>query len=120
MKNAVNWFDIPVVDVERAVKFYGNIFEAELTPMDMGQMIMAVLPYQDGVGGALTKSEMHVPSTEGSVLYLNSGEDLSIVLDRVDSAGGQVVMPKTDIGENGFIAFFVDTEGNKVGLHSMN
>ncbi|MCB9107641.1 MAG: VOC family protein [Anaerolineales bacterium] len=120
MKNVINWFEIPVVDVERAVKFYGTIFETDLTAAEMDGMTMAVFPYQDGVGGALVRSDMHKPATEGAVLYLNAGEDLNVVLNKVGPAGGQVVMPKTEIGKNGFIAFFTDTEGNQVGLHSMN
>ena len=119
MHNAINWFEIPVADIDRATAFYSTIFDTELNKLDTDE-IMSVFPYQDGVGGALVKSATHVPTTEGAVLYLNGGDDLSSVLNRVDSAGGQVAMPKTSIGEIGFIAFFVDTEGNKVGLHSMN
>jgi predicted enzyme related to lactoylglutathione lyase len=86
--------------------------------MDSGQM--AMLPSEQGaVGGALFKGDGYKPSQDGAVLYLNGGDDLSHVLNRVAGAGGQVIMPKTGIGENGFIAFFFDTEGNKVGLHSM-
>jgi predicted enzyme related to lactoylglutathione lyase len=66
----------------------------------------------------LVKSDDHKPSMEGVVLYLNGDPDLDNVLNKVEGAGGKVVMPKVSIGDNGFMAFFIDTEGNKMGLHS--
>ena len=80
---------------------------------------VAQLPSEEGVGGAVVQGEGYAPRAEGTLVYLNGGDDLSAVLGRVEAAGGQVVMPKTSIGENGFAAFFQDTEGNRVGLHSM-
>ena len=86
----------------------------------MSGFIMSMFPVRgEGIGGAIVKGEGYIPSHEGSVVYLNGGEDLSAVLDKVEGAGGKILRPKTGIGENGFIAFFNDTEGNKVGLHSM-
>ena len=79
---------------------------------------MAMFPQQEGVGGAIVHGEGYTPSQEGAVVYLNGGQDLGSILDKVTNAGGTVVMPKTGIGEHGFIAFFIDSEGNKVGLHS--
>jgi predicted enzyme related to lactoylglutathione lyase len=81
---------------------------------------MAMMLVEDGVGGGFVQGEGYTPSTEGSVVYLNAGEDLAVALAKVEGAGGQVLVPKTGIGENGFMAFFLDTEGNKVGLHSMS
>ena len=121
MASALNWFEIPVTDLDRAKAFYGEVLAGELTLQDMdGEGTMAILPYEDGVGGALVKSETwnYKPSQEGSIVYLNGGDDLSVPLGRVESAGGKVLVDKMGIGENGFIAFFQDTEGNKVGLHS--
>lgn len=122
MRNALNWFELPTTDIERAAKFYGQIFDAELQIDEMYPGFkMAVLPYepqQGGVGGAIVQGEGYAPSTTGVTLYLNGGDDLSVVLDRVEAAGGKKMTDKTDIGENGFMAFFMDTEGNKVGLHS--
>ena len=121
MANALNWFEIPVSNMDRALKFYNTILGAEMSAMEaMPGFKMAMFPSEDGVGGALLHGDGYVPSTEGAVVYLNGGENLSTVLDKVESAGGSVAVPKMDIGENGFIAFFMDTEGNKVGLHSMN
>jgi len=119
--NSLNWFEIPVSDISRAKKFYESIFNIELGNMEMDGMKIASFPYSGGSGkanGAIVQSENHVPSTDGSVVYLNANPNLSIVLDRIEKAGGTVAAPKMSIGENGHIAFMIDTEGNKVGLHS--
>lgn len=118
--NALNWFEIPVNDIDRAQKFYETIFEINMQPMDMMGMQMAMFPTESPKsGGALVKSPNHKPSTEGAVIYLNANPDLQLVLDRIGNAGGQITMPKTNIDpETGNMAFFIDTEGNMVGLHS--
>lgn len=123
MKNAINWFEIPVKDYERAKQFYAAVLAGEITDMHMDDMMYGVLPYSEeekGVGGAIIKSDFSVPSVAGCTVYLNGGEDLSVPLARVEAAGGKVVMPKTGIGEHGFMAQFFDTEGNKIAFHSMN
>lgn len=119
--NAINWFEISVTDVDRASNFYEKIFDVKLERMEMMGSIMAMFPFEGGngkVSGALVKSDDHKPSMEGVVLYLNGDPDLDNVLNKVEAAGGKVVMPKVSIGDNGFMAFFIDTEGNKLGLHS--
>lgn len=120
--NSINWFEISVTDITRATEFYESIFGIKLEPMDMQGMKMAMFPsdYGNGkVNGALVQSDMHKPSEDGAKLYLNGDPDLSAVLDKINASGGNVVMPKTDIGEGmGFMAFFIDTEGNSIGLHS--
>ena len=120
MKNALNWFEIPVQDMARAKLFYSAILDAELTdyPLPEGHK-MAMLPAEDGVGGALMQGANYTPSHDGALVYLNGGDDLKSVQDRITAAGGKVLQEKMDIGENGFIAVFQDSEGNKVGLHSM-
>jgi predicted enzyme related to lactoylglutathione lyase len=121
MTNALNWFEIPASDFGRAEKFYSTILATELIPMqDMEGYQMSMFPAEGGVGGGVIQGEGYVPSAEGTVVYLNAGDDLNIVLNRVEAAGGKVLMPKTSIGENGFMAYFLDSEGNKVGLHSMS
>lgn len=119
--NAINWFEIPVTDFERAKKFYETIFEIELIVVEMPGMQMAMFPSRTPlVSGALVKSENHFPSMTGSILYLNAGPDLQIVVDRIEETDAEVTMPKTLIDEqSGYMAFFSDTEGNLVGLHSM-
>ena len=121
MKNAINWFEIPVKNFNRAKKFYETILGAKMQPMEMGGMKSAFFPadLQNGIGGCITKAEGYVPSKTGALIYLNGGNDLAKPLSKVAKAGGKVVMPKTAIGQNGFMAHFTDTEGNKVALHSM-
>ncbi|MCF2446639.1 VOC family protein [Dyadobacter sp. CY345] len=118
--NALNWFEIPVNDIDRAQKFYETIFEINMQPVEMMGMQMAMFPTErPKSGGTLVKSPNHKPSTEGAVIYLNANPDLQLVLDRIESAGGQIAMPKTNINpKTGNMAFFTDTEGNMVGLHS--
>jgi hypothetical protein len=119
MRNALNWFEIPVTDMGRAMKFYGDVLDITFTPgPGMGNGEMAMFPDEGGVGGALLRSEGWTPGVTGSVIYLNCGNDLDAPLGRVEAAGGKVVWPKTDIGENGTFAFILDTEGNRIGLHS--
>ena len=119
MSNAINWFELPANNFERAVKFYSEVIGAELQPMDHPEMKMAFFPAKDnGVGGCVTHGNN--PQAEGALVYLNGGNDLADQLARVEQAGGEVVMPKTPIGENGFMAIFKDTEGNRVAFHSMN
>jgi len=119
-RNALNWFEIAVTDMDRARKFYGQVLDAELKAEDFNGVEMSILPYNNGVGGSLMKSKErgYKPSTEGSTVFLNGGEDLDTPLAKVEESGGQVLMPKTKIGPDGFIALFLDSEGNKVGFHS--
>jgi hypothetical protein len=119
MRDAVNWFEIPVTDIERATKFYGAIFDTTIETFRGEGFSSAMFAYDGGVGGGLVAGDGYVPSAEGSLVYLNANPDLSVVLNRVKGAGGQVVKPKTDIGENGYFAIFLDSEGNRVALHSM-
>lgn len=120
--NALNWFEIPVTDMQRAKKFYDKVFDVNIMLDNMMGMEMGFFPFEDGngkVSGALVKSDMHTPSMDGAVIYLNANPDIQKVVDRIESAGGKVVMPKTLINEQvGYMAFFTDTEGNKMGLHA--
>lgn len=120
MKNVLNWFELPVSDMERGKKFYSTIFDMTLDdyPVPDGHK-MAMFPSEGGVGGALVQGEGCVPTHDGALIYLSGGDDLQVVQDRIGAAGGKVLQEKMSIGENGFIAVFTDTEGNKVGLHSM-
>ena len=125
MKNAINWFEIPVNNYERAKKFYSEILEVEITDYHMPEKNMkyGMFPHDQenqGVGGGLVEMAEMKPSQDGSTVYLNGGDDLNVPLSKVEAAGGKVFMPKTNIDENGFIAQFIDTEGNRVALHSMN
>ena len=121
MKNAINWFEIPVTNFDRAKKFYEVILDAEMFAMEAMGMKSAFFPadLQTGIGGCIIVGQGYEPSQKGSLVYLNGGEDLGVVLARVEKAGGKILLPKTAIGQNGFMAHITDTEGNKVGLHSM-
>jgi uncharacterized protein len=120
--NALNWFEIPAADFARAKAFYSAIFDFEMPEMQMGPVMMGFLLHdrENGVGGAIVYGEGCVPGTTGTLVYLAAGKDLSTVLSRVEPAGGSIVLPKTPIApEMGYYATFRDSEGNKVGLHSM-
>ena len=120
--NALNWFEIPVTDMARAKHFYQVIFSIHLHEEEMMGINMAYFPVDPGngkVSGALAKSNFHIPSMEGTTVYLNGNPDISPILEKVETEGGKVLMPKTLINEQiGYMAFFADTEGNRVGLHS--
>lgn len=120
--NAINWFEIPVGDINRAKSFYEQMLDSDLEIIEMNGMKMAFLPYDSekgGVGGSIVQSDMHIPSESGSVVYLNGGDNLQQSLDRAVNAGGHVVMPKTKVNDDvGYIAMFKDSEGNRVALHS--
>jgi len=120
--NALNWFEIPVVDFDRACTFYSAILKATLdVNKEFPGMPMAMLPYKEpGVGGCLVQMKEARPSPDGVRVYLNGGEDLAVILARVEPAGGRIVVPKTLIRDDiGHFAIFADTEGNLLGLHSM-
>ena len=118
MSNAINWFEIPVSDLDRATRFYERALGVTLKREIFGGTPHAIFTAPDpSVGGALVYQPERKPSAEGSLLYLDARGALDAVLDRIPALGGTVLMPKTDIGDPGFIAIVRDTEGNHVGLH---
>ena len=125
MNNAISWFEIPATDLPRAQKFYETIFGIRMIPMDMDNIKMRMFPLDDmntQVGGAVVDSGgFHKPSlTEGPLIYLNGNPDVQIIMNRVEAAGGKIMVPKTQISPDyGYMAVFVDTEGNRIGLHSI-
>ena len=125
MNNAISWFEIPTTDINRAQKFYEAIFGITMAPMDMPNIKMRMFPLDDmmtQVGGALVDSDgFHKASaTDGPLIYLNANPDVQNVLDKVVAAGGSIMVPKTEISpEYGFMGVFIDTEGNRIGLHSI-
>ena len=121
LRDAINWFEIPALDFQRAHRFYSEIYNTELQVLEMEGAKLGILPYdnKEGVGGAIAAGEGYKPSSDGILIYLNGGENLSEILDKVTEAGGKIHCPKTKISEEiGYIGIFVDTEGNKIGLHS--
>jgi predicted enzyme related to lactoylglutathione lyase len=124
MKNAISWFEIGASDLARATKFYETIFGVSLIPLDMPNIKMRMFPLEDqaGVGGAIVDSGgFHKPSgTDGPLVYLNGNPDLQKVLDKVEAAGGKIMVPKSEISpEYGYMAVIIDSEGNRIGLHSV-
>jgi predicted enzyme related to lactoylglutathione lyase len=121
-ENSLNWFEISVGDINRAKKFYETIFDIKMDTAEMMGMQMAFFPYEPSSGkasGGLVQGQYHKPSVDGVKIYLNGNPDLAVALSKIEKAGGKITMPKTNIGEEmGFMAFFQDTEGNIVALHS--
>lgn len=119
MANTIVWADIPVTDMDRARKFYGAVLEAEIPLMDGANGDVALLPMERGDAGAdLVRSDSQKPGAGGCTIYLNSNGDPEGMIQRAVAAGGQVAMPVSDMGEMvGFIGFFIDSEGNRVGVH---
>lgn len=118
--NPVNWFEIPVSDLDRAKTFYETVLGLELSLYEMGPLQMAWFPMNEGIPGAtgsLVKGEGYVPSLTGTVVYFTVN-DLDAALKRVAASGGEILIPKMGIGEYGFISHFRDSEGNRVALHT--
>jgi predicted enzyme related to lactoylglutathione lyase len=119
MSNAIHWFEIFVSDLDRAVRFYEKTLGIELRREDFAGKPMAVFATAEtGVGGALVRDGERTSGAAGTLIYLDATGKLDACLARVSAAGGAVVLPRTDIGDPGFIATIRDTEGNLVGLHS--
>jgi uncharacterized protein len=119
--NVAVWFEIPAADFDRAVGFYEKILDTRLLPEKMGPSQLAVFPYEGGaVSGCVISGDGYKPGADGCVVYLSSRTDLNEPLARVKAAGGEVATPKTALPAGmGFFAHFVDSEGNRVGLHSL-
>ncbi len=121
----ISWFEIPTTDISRAQKFYETVFGIRLSALDTPMMKMRMFSTVENpadVRGALVDSGgFHKPSqTDGPLLYLNANPDVQKVLNKVVAAGGKVLVPKTEVSpEQGHIGVFIDTEGNRIGIHSV-
>jgi predicted enzyme related to lactoylglutathione lyase len=121
LKDYISWFEIPALDITRALGFYNHIYQLKMETLQMNGYSMAFFPADKGIGGAVVAGEGCVPGQAGPLVYLNGGKDLNAVLGKVNEAGGRVVMSKTLINkESGYFAIFIDTEGNRLALHSKN
>ena len=122
MEHLLNWVEIPVTNMKRAIGFYRELLGVDVHEMKLGDSDYALFAVKDRFNtGALVKGDGYVPKAEGVVVYLNGGDDLSGVLAKVEKSGGKIVLTKTFLSkEAGHIAYFKDSEGNKIGLHSMN
>lgn len=125
--NILTWFEIPVVDTTRAKKFYETILDIEMTTKSFPETNeeLTFFPYDPKiiqatsgrVTGVLSKSEKNMPSDNGSLVYINASPNLQTVLDKVEQAGGKIIMPKLKM-HFGCIAIIIDSEGNRIGLHA--
>jgi uncharacterized protein len=122
MESYLSIFEIPATDMSRAVQFYQTILDVDIEQIEMPDMEIGVLPYEgQAVTGVIMKGEGCNPSADGVTIYLNGGDNLQVILDRVQASNGKIMIPKTPhADEIGFFAIFLDSEGNKIGLHSPN
>jgi uncharacterized protein len=124
MQHAVNWFEIPVADLSRAIKFYeamtGNKLRREAFGAPGEEMAIFEVETQEGVSGCLLSSPDAKPAQNGTTVYLNAEPSVDAWLGRVEAAGGKIITPKTALPPGmGFFAHIVDSEGNRVGLHAL-
>lgn len=121
--NIAVWFELPATNFERAVTFYREVLDVEIVEEEMDGILLGLFPHDDKskVSGAIILGLDLKPSADGGIIYLNGGDDLAVALSKVEGAGGKIIIPKTHLGEEiGHIAHFLDSEGNRVGIHSMN
>ncbi|HTD96190.1 MAG TPA: VOC family protein [Edaphobacter sp.] len=118
-QNAINWFEIPCADLDRATSFYEAVLGRKMHRETLGDPIAFFASHRTGTCGTLVKRSFRKPGGGGTMVYLNCDGDLDAVLARVSSAGGLILMPKTAVpGEHGHFACLRDSEGNHIGLHS--
>ncbi|MEZ5038716.1 MAG: VOC family protein [Saprospiraceae bacterium] len=122
MKSYISMFEIPATDISRAVNFYEVLLDIKIEKMDVEGMQMGILPYEGQmVTGVIIQADGYKPSADGVTMYLNAGENLQVLLDKIEKNGGQIVVPKTaHADESGYFALFIDSEGNKMALNSPN
>ncbi|MEQ8475168.1 VOC family protein [Fulvivirga sp.] len=122
MKSYISIFEIPATKISRAIDFYQAILDVKIEKIEMPGMQMGILPYEDQVVTAvITQAEGYNPSGDGVTIYLNGGDNLQVILDKVEKNGGKTLIPKTPhADDSGYFAIFFDTEGNRIGLHSMH
>jgi predicted enzyme related to lactoylglutathione lyase len=120
MKKLISIIEIPTTDFKRAVTFYQAILNVKLEMVDMEGIKMAMFPQtSENISVQLINGGDYKPSSDGTVVYLDGGDDLQKIADKITATGGTIVLPKTEIGPDmGFYSIFIDTEGNKLGLHS--
>jgi uncharacterized protein len=121
--SSVDWYEIPVTDMARGMRFYEAVFATKLNRQHSGPVDMAVFPYDrnsGGVSGCLVNGPSYTPARTGTVVYLNASPSIDVVLERVRDAGGEILFPKTALPPGlGFFAHIADTEGNCVGVHAL-
>ncbi|BFP39196.1 VOC family protein [Flavobacteriaceae bacterium GF1] len=122
-QNMVGWFEIPVTDMDRARKFYEEVFEITIQVQDFGGTLMGWFPWSEGKSGCsgslILQPEWYIPSHKEGVLIYFASEDVQNELDRIENAGGRILKAKTHISPDvGYMGLFHDSEGNRIALHS--
>ena len=122
MNSYISMFEIPATDISRAVNFYQIILDIKIEKMDVEGMKMGILPYENQtVTGVIIQADGYKPSADGVTIYLNGGDNLQVILDKVEKNGGKIIAPKTAHADgSGFFAIFIDSEGNKMAVNSPN
>jgi len=122
MKSHLSLFEIPTSDISRAILFYETILDIDIEKIELPGMEMGIFPCEEQrVTGILIKGQGYKPSTQGVTIYLDGGDNLQIILDKIEKNKGKILIPKTaHADESGFFALFLDTEGNRLGLNSPN
>ena len=122
MNSYISMFEIPATDISRAVNFYQTLLDIKIEKMDVEGMKMGILPYENQtVTGVIIQADGYKPSADGVTIYLNGGDNLQVILDKVEKNGGKIIAPKTAHADgSGFFAIFIDSEGNKMALNSPN
>lgn len=120
MKQVINWFEIPAADFDRAVTFYENVFATKLRREKMNGCLEGVFSHEpNSPSGSVCKGPHTEPGAGGTIVYLDASPDVAAVLARVNSNGGKVVLDKTLVTDDiGYIGIFIDSEGNRVGVHA--
>ncbi|MBV9790747.1 MAG: VOC family protein [Chloroflexi bacterium] len=119
MQHTITWFEIPAVDFDRAVAFYSTMLDVEINKSAFGGEPHGFLPSAPGVvSGAVVLRNNFKPASDGALIYLNVAEHMTATIQRVEQAGGTVLTPETSIDPQGSFALILDSEGNRIGLHS--
>lgn len=120
MAQVINWFEIPVTDFERATRFYENVFGVKLNRVEADGYRLGIFPYDEpATSGCVRETPRTEPGKGGPIIYLNAGPDLTALLARAETHGGQIAVDRTHISDEiGDIAVIVDTEGNRIGAHA--
>ena len=119
--HSINWFEIPALDLERAYNFYLTVLNGHVRKgtFGNGDIVLFDVPFSNGeaVGGSIVVRPDLIPTTNGTILYINTFNTIDECINRVESAGGIIIVPKMDLGKFGYGAVIIDSEGNKIGLH---
>ena len=122
MNNFVSIFEIPAIEISRAIDFYQAILDIKIEKIDFPGTLMGLFPTEGQMTfGVIVQGEDYKPSGNGVTIYMNGGDNLQVSLDKIEKNGGKIIVPKTlHADESGYFAMFIDTEGNRIGLHSPN